>query len=94
MVNEGAKVLDTCTALMGLPDLASDGSPFFLDNTSTYCMLTLLLSYVNYALRGEFPSLHRLLQDIFTYALFWLPRVVFLKQTFTGTKVLMRRIFR
>ena len=27
------------------------------------------------ALGGEFPLLDRLLQDIFTYALFWLPRV-------------------
>ena len=27
VVNEGAKVLDICTTLMGLPDLASDGSP-------------------------------------------------------------------
>ena len=85
VVNEGAKVLDTCTTLMGLPDLASDGSPLFAEpmflfgcalcNTSTYCMLTLWLSCVNYALRGEFPLLHRLLQYIFTYALFWLPRV-------------------
>ena len=85
VVNEGAKVLDTCTALMGLPDLASYGSPLFAEplsvfgcalcNTSTYCMLTLWLSCVNYALLGEFPLLHRLLQDIFTYALFWLPRV-------------------
>ena len=85
MINEGAKVLDTVTTLMGLPDLASDGSPLFAEpmflfgcalcNTSTYCMLTLWLSCVNYALRGEFPLLHRLLQDIFTYALFWLPRV-------------------
>ena len=46
-----------------------------LYNTSTCCMLTLWLSCVNYALLGEFPLLHRLLQDIFTYALFWLPRV-------------------
>ena len=38
-------------------------------------MLTFWLSCVNYALGGEFPLLHRLLQDIFTYALFWLPRV-------------------
>ena len=85
VVNEGAKVLDTCTALMGLPDLASYGSPLFAEplsvfgcalcNTSTYCMLTLWLSCVNYALRGEFPLPHRLLQYIFTYALFWLPRV-------------------
>ena len=85
MVNEGAKVLDICTTLMGLPDLASDGSPLFAEpmflfgcalcNTSTYCMLTLWLSCVNYTLSGEFPLLHRLLQDIFTYALFWLPRV-------------------
>ena len=77
MINEGAKVLDTVTTLMGLPDLASDGSPLFgepmflfgcaLCNTSTYCMLTLWLSCVNHALRGEFPLLHRLLQDIFTY---------------------------
>ena len=70
---------------MGLLDLASDGSPLSVEpmflfgwalcNTSTYCMLTFWLSCVNYALRGEFPFLHRLLQDIFTYALFWLPRV-------------------
>ena len=70
---------------MGLPDIASYGSPLFAEpmflfgcalcNTSTYCMLTLWLSCVNYALHGEFPLLHRLLQDIFTYALFWLPRV-------------------
>ena len=85
VVNEGPKVMDTCTTLMGLLDLASYGSPFFAEpmflfgcalcNTSTYCMLTLWLSCVNYALCGEFPLLHRLLQDIFTYALFWLPRV-------------------
>ena len=72
---------------MGLPDLASDGSPLFAElmflfgwelcNTSTYYMLTFSLSCVNYALRGEFPFLHRLLQYIFTYALFWLPRVNF-----------------
>ena len=36
-----------------------------LRNTSTYCMLTFWLSCVNYALRGEFPLLHRLLEDIF-----------------------------
>ena len=72
---------------MGLPDLASDGSPLFAEpmflfgwalcNTSTYYMLTFSLSCVNYALRGEFPFLHRLLQYIFTFALFWLPRVNF-----------------
>ena len=70
-----------------MPDLASDGSPLFaepmflfgwaLRNTSTYYMLTFSLSCVNYALRGEFPLLHRLLQYIFTYALVWLPRVNF-----------------
>ena len=70
---------------MGLPDLASDGSPLFAEpmflfgwalcNTSTYCMLTFWLSCVNYALRGEFPLLYILLQDIFTYALFLLPGV-------------------
>ena len=43
--------------------------------TSAYCMLTLLLSCFNYALRGKFLLLHSLLQDIFIYALFWLPRV-------------------
>ena len=31
VVNEGAKVLDTYTTLMGLPDLASDGSPLFAE---------------------------------------------------------------
>ena len=46
-----------------------------LCNTSTYYMLILWLSCVNYALRGEFPLLRRLLQYIFTYALFWLPSV-------------------
>ena len=46
-----------------------------LCNASTYCMFTFWLSCVNYALCGAFPLLHRLLQDIFTYALFWLPRV-------------------
>ena len=35
------------------------------------------MSCVNYALGEVFPLLHRLLQDIFTYALFWLPRVCF-----------------
>ena len=49
VVNEGAKVVDICTTLMGLPDIASDGSPLFAEpmfpfgwalcNTSTYCML-------------------------------------------------------
>ena len=32
-------------------------------------------SCVNCALRGEFPLLHHVLQDIFTYVLFWLIRV-------------------
>ena len=74
-----------CTTLTGLSDLASDGSPLFAEptflfgwvlcNTSASCMLTVWLSWVNYALCGEFPLLHRLLQDISTYALFWLPRV-------------------
>ena len=71
VVNEGAKVVDICTTLMSLSDLASDGSPLFaqpmflfglaLCKTSTYCMLTFWLScvYVNYAPRGEFPLLHR-----------------------------------
>ena len=50
VVNEGAKVVDICTTLMSLSDLASDGSPLFaqpmflfglaLCNTLTYCMLT------------------------------------------------------
>ena len=31
MVSEGAKVLDICTTLMTLPDLASDGSPLFAE---------------------------------------------------------------
>ena len=31
VVNEDAKVLDICTTLMGLPDLASDGSPLFAE---------------------------------------------------------------
>ena len=80
VASEGAKVLDICTTL--LPNFASDGSPLFAEpmflfgsalcNTSTYCMLALWLSWLNYALRGEFPLLHRLLQDIFKYALFWL----------------------
>ena len=84
MVNEGAKVLEICTTLMGLPDLATDVSPLFAEpmflfgwalcNTSTYCKLTFSLNCVNYALRGEFPLLQKLLQDIL-YALFWLPRV-------------------
>ena len=30
---------------------------------------------MNCALRGEFPLLRHVLQDIFTYALFWLIRV-------------------
>ena len=71
----------------GLPDFASDGSSLFAElmflfgwelcNTSTYYMLTFSLSCGNYALRGEFPFLHRLLKYTFTYALFWLPRVNF-----------------
>ena len=91
VVNEGSKVLDISTrTLVGLPDLASDGSPLFAEpmflfgwtlcNTSTYCMLTFWLSCLNYALRGEawgisITACHRLLEDIFTYALFWLTRV-------------------
>ena len=92
MVNEGAKVLhiqymtvQACSTLMGLPDLASYGLPFFAEpmflfgwalyNTSIYCMLTFWLSCVNYALREEFPLHHILLQAIFTYALFLLPGV-------------------
>ena len=105
------------TTLMGLLDLASDGSPLFAEpmfllgwalcNTSTYYMLTFWLSFVNYVLRGEFPLLHRLLQYIFTYPCFGYPELiflfkacfllyyfVFLKQTFVGTKVLMRWMFR
>ena len=60
---------------MGSPDLGSDGSPRFAEpmflfgwalcNTSTNCMLTFWLSCVNYALRREFPLIHKLLQDIF-----------------------------
>ena len=51
-----------------------------LCNTSTYCMVTFWLSCLNYALRGEawgisITACHRLLEDIFTYALFWLTRV-------------------
>ena len=93
--------------------LSSDGSRLFAEpmflfgwalcNTSVYCILTFWLSWVNYVLRGEFPLLYILLQDIFTYALFLLPGVnlslknqlpyyiiysVFLKQTFAGTKFL------
>ena len=91
VVNEGSKVLDISTrTLVGLPDLASDGSPLFAEpmflfgwtlcNTSTYCMVTFWLSCLNYALRGEawgisITACHRLLEDIFTYALFWLTRV-------------------
>ena len=64
------------TTLMDLPDLASNGSPLFanlflfgwaLSKTSTYCMLTIWLRCENYSLRGEFPLLHRLLRDMFTY---------------------------
>ena len=29
--NKGAKVLEICTTLMDLPDLASDGSPLFAE---------------------------------------------------------------
>ena len=91
VVNEGWKVLDISTrTLVGLPDLASDGSPLFAEpmflfgwtlcNTSTYCMVTFWLSCLNYALRGEawgisITACHRLLEDIFTYGLFWLTRV-------------------
>ena len=91
VVNEGSKVLDMSTrTLVGLPDLASDGSPLFAEpmflfgwtlcNTSTYCMVTFWLSCLNYALRGEawgisITACHRLLEDIFTNALFWLTRV-------------------
>ena len=91
VVNEGSKVLDISTrTLVGLPDLASDGSPLFAEpmflfgwtlcNTSTYCMVTFWLSCLNYALRREawgisITACHRLLEDIFTYALFWLTRV-------------------
>ena len=77
MINKGAKAL--------VPDLASDGLPFFaepvflfgwaLRNTSIYYMLTCWLSCLNNALHGKFLSLHILLQYIFTYALFWLPGV-------------------
>ena len=74
----------------GLPDLASDCSPLFVEpmflfgwalcKNSIYCMLTFWLSCVNNALWREFPLLHVLLQDIFTYTLFWLPGVnLFLK---------------
>ena len=31
VVNEGAKVEDICTKLMGLSDVASDGSPLFAE---------------------------------------------------------------
>ena len=36
VVNEGPKVLDTCTTLMGLPDLASYGSPLFAEPLSVF----------------------------------------------------------
>ena len=52
--HEGAKVLDICTTLIGLPDLASDVSPLFAEpmflfgwalcNTSTYYVHVNLLT--------------------------------------------------
>ena len=66
--------------IMGLPDLASDGSPLFAEpmflfgwalcNTSLHVnLLTELRELCSASL------LHRPLQDIFTFALFWLPRI-------------------
>ena len=42
MINEGAKVLDTVTTLMGLPDLASDGSPLFGNVEDNSCQISIL----------------------------------------------------
>ena len=93
--------------MMGKPDLVSDGSPLFaepmflfgwaLRNTSVHVnLLTGLRELCSASL------LHRPLQDIFTFALFWLSRInlslqnllpyyyyyfVFLKQQSTGAKV-------
>ena len=36
VVNEGAKVVDICTTLMGLSDVASDGSPLFAEPMSLF----------------------------------------------------------
>ena len=58
-----------------LQNLCFSSDEHCVTQSSAYCMLTFWLSCFNYALRGEFPLLHSLLQDIFTYALFWLPRV-------------------
>ena len=66
--------------IMGLPDLASDGSPLFAEpmflfgwalcNTSLHVnLLTELRELCSASL------LHRPLQYIFTFALFWLPRI-------------------
>ena len=98
-------------------EMTSSGSTLFaepvflfgwpLRNTAwTHCMLTVWLGCTNHALRGEFTSLHRLLQDIFVYALLWLPRfnlslincfliILFrLSETnLSGNKVLMWWIF-
>ena len=85
MFNEGAKVLDICTTLMGLPDLASDVSPLFAEptflfgwalcNTSTYCMLTLYdwVAWIMLCVGNFYYS--RDSYKIFLSALFWLPRV-------------------
>ena len=86
VVNEGAKVLDICTTLMGLSDLASDVSLLFAEpmflfrwalcNTSTYCKLTFWLSCVNSIMLCE-GNFHysRDSYKTFLFALFWLPRV-------------------
>ena len=61
----------------GSPLLGEPVFPFgwALRNTSTHCMITFWLGCMNYALGGNLPSLRRLLQDIFIYALLCLSTV-------------------
>ena len=86
MVNEGTKVLDICTTLMGLPDFASDVWPrLFLRNpcfsSDERCVtLQLIASWPSDWVAwitlcvGNFHY-SRESYKIFLYALFWLPRI-------------------
>ena len=73
VVNEGEKVTTRHTSWQLLAHLFLRS--LFLsseERCATHCMLTFWLGCMT-ALRGEFPSIHRLVQA-FIYALLWLPR--------------------
>ena len=57
MVNEGAKVVDICTTLMGLSDVASDGSPLFAEPVSLRMSVVLHFNLLHVYLLTELREL-------------------------------------